>query len=72
MSCTISKVAVHHNPDVIEDRLEQFTDLGFTVEEAKKLAEAQRADRTYWRVGQVEAMINHPDCDHALAVELIT
>jgi hypothetical protein len=75
MNCTIAKTTETHNPEVIEDRLGQFTDLGFTVEEAKKLAVARKSKASggnYWRVQEVQKMLDHPKCDHGLAVDLIT
>jgi len=60
------------DPAVVEDRVEQFADLGFTAEEAQALATAKMVNGNYWRVSKVQRMIDHSDCDHALVVELLT
>jgi hypothetical protein len=57
---------------VVDDRLEQFTDLGFSFEEAKQLAVATKVDGTYWRVPEVQRMLDHHECNHTLVLDLLT
>lgn len=69
MTATLNK---NDDPKVLDDRIEQFMEIGFSYEEAKALASAKRSDGNYWRVSSVQRMINHRDCTHALAVDLLT
>ena len=66
----------------IETREEQLIELAFSKEEAAKLARAKRyvgrqvrgkkSEQRYWTVTEIQRMIDHKDCDHALAVDLLT
>jgi len=61
-----------NDPAMITERETEFIELGFSKEEAEKLAKAKNVDGQFWRVDKVQRMIDHKDCDHRLAVELIT
>lgn len=55
---------------VLEDRLEQFTDLGYTVPEAEELAQARDRDGNFARVDAVQDMLDR-GATHAQVVRIL-
>ena len=68
---TATKAQQSDDPKVIDDRIDQFMDLGFSYEEARVLAASRNVDGNYWRANQVQRMLDHPQCNHALVLELL-
>jgi hypothetical protein len=58
-------------PDpVIEDRIEQFSDMGFTLKESELLAVARDAEGNYFHVLRVQKMLDN-GCTHWSAVRIL-